>query len=294
MSIRTRLRNFLPKQGGRTDLSEKSTVELLALMRHESHRIEKAVYNDLLEKKHDDYRERQDRVLRIHSILTERGVRDDEPTWVWSREIVSAFDNLEKDYVVPRATEPLPFDAARSEELLELFRSRRSVRVWNEEQPDLDTLTAAARLMIEGARWAPNSGNRQPWRFRIITEQAEKEELRVLKEEHTRRAPLLIFVGMDTRVYGALGKTERSIYIDAGAAIMQMVLVGHACGLGVCWNHFADDLIGSRPANTAQFKKFAATIQLPEFVAPVAIVAIGWPAFLPPDVARTDIDDLLF
>jgi nitroreductase len=98
---------------------------------------------------------------------------------------------------------------------------------------------------------------------------------------------------MDTRLYGALGDSERSVYIDAGAAIMQMVLVAHSCGMGVCWNHFADDLIQSRPANQECYRTFCDEMHIPEHIAPVAIVAIGIPEFLPPEPARMDIEALL-
>jgi nitroreductase len=147
--------------------------------------------------------------------------------------------------------------------------------------------------MIDAARWAPTSGNRQPWRFLIITRREEKELLMKIKEEHCVTAPLLIFVGMDQRVYGALGKDERGIYIDAGAAAMQMVLLAHKCGLGVCWNHFADDLINSRKVNQDIYRRFARTMGIPEWIAPIAIVAIGIPEFLPPEPARMAVDGLM-
>ena len=126
-----------------------------------------------------------------------------------------------------------------------------------------------------------------------MTEPSEKELLRGVKERHTLLAPLLIFVGSDTRVYGALGEAERSIYLDSAAAIMQMALVAHSTGLGVCWNHFADDLLESRPSNLSSYEEFARAVGIDSYIAPIAIVAIGRPAFLPPEVSRTKVDDLL-
>jgi hypothetical protein len=73
---------------------------------------------------------------------------------------------------------------------------------------------------------------------------------------------------------------------------MQMVLLGHDCGYGVTWNHFADDLIGSRPENQVLYEHFAERIGIPPYVAPVAIVAFGAGAFAPPVPARTEISRL--
>ena len=274
-------------------LEGRSTAELLALMRHESHRVEKAAYNDVLESKRPIYKKKLARIRRIHEILQERGVSHDEPTWRWSRAIANNFDDLEGGFVAPNSRETPPFEPEKAEEFVEFLRSRRSTRVWADEQPSEEELRQVARAMLDGARWAPNSGNRQSWRFRIITDSAEKELLRVVKERHTLSAPLLIFVGTDTRVYGALGVSERSIYLDPAAAIMQMALVAHSAGLGVCWNHFADDLLESREANRACYDEFARVIGIPSHIAPIAIVAIGRPAFVSPEVSRTRVDDLL-
>lgn len=281
------------KQYAESALRERSTDELLSLMRHESHRIEKAVYNDILESKAETYRTKLSRVRRIHKILAERGVREDEPTVEWSRQIAVAFDNLAADFIEPNSTRPSTLEPGAGEDFVSFVRSRRSARVWSDDQPNPEELLAIARTMIDGARWAPNSGNRQAWRFRIMVDDAEKLLLKGIKEQHTLSAPLLVFVGMDTRVYGALGASERGVFIDAGAAIMQMLLVAHAWGIGVCWNHFADDLIQSRESNRVAYGRFTEALGIADYIAPIAIVAIGRPEFLPPEPARTDIDDLL-
>jgi len=219
-------------------LSCLSTDEALALMRHETHRIEKAVYNDLLMVKKDIFRRKMDRLNDLYKLLLERGIPESEPTVAWSRWITGHFDRLGE---ILRQGNPAPvpqFDPGRAESFLAFLRERRSVRVWAEEQPASAKLEEFAHLMIEAARWAPNSGNRQTWRFLILKTPEEKKLLSKLKEFHCVSAPLLIFMGMDSRLYGALGTEERCLYIDAGAAAMQMVLVAHQCGLGTCWNGY--------------------------------------------------------
>jgi nitroreductase len=283
-----RRRTFPP-----ADLTTLSTEELLGLMRHEAHRIEKSIYNDILEKKRPEYERKRDRLRVIFGILEDRRFDLGDPTVRWAREIAEAFDSLSQDFIAPRSSAPAPFTPEAAAPLVELFQRRRSCRVWAQEQPSEQELRAVAREMVDAARWAPTSGNRQPWRFLILADPRDKELLRGLKEQHCVGAPLLVFVGMDRRVYGALGDDERSLYIDAGAAVMQMVLVAHAAGLGTCWNHFADDLIRSRERNRTLYAAFARALGIPDHVEPVAIVAIGRAAFVPPTPARVGIDDLL-
>ena len=286
-------KNHLTGLSSVNDLNKLDNTELLSLMRHESHRIEKTIYNNILEAKYQTYRQKWSKLGLIYQILAERQYPQNEPTLVWSKQIYDAFSNLERDFIQQNSTEPATFSPDSAGEFVDFLQARRSVRVWATQQPDETQLRTIAHQMIEGAKWAPTSGNRQPWRFLIMTDMAEKKLLTGIKENHCINAPLLIYIGMDTRLYGALGKSERSIYIDAGAAIMQMVLVAHKCGLGVCWNHFADDLIGSRPANVETYADFARQLNIPEYVTPVAIIATGIPKFIPPEPPRMANDNLL-
>lgn len=275
------------------ELDGLETEQLLALMRHEAHRIEKTIYNDIFEAKYEAYRAKWVRVGKIIQIVKARGVPDDEPTLVWAQQIYDAFDDLNVQFIEPNSTPPADFRPEAVAEFVDFVHARRSVRVWADVQPSTTELEALAHQLVDAARWAPTSGNRQPWRFKIMTDPDDKELLRGLKEQHCISAPLLIFLGMDRRVYGALGKDERSLYVDAGAAAIQMVLAAHKGGYGVCWNHFADDLVQSRKSNVSAYKNFCQNLGIGEHIAPVAIIAVGRPEFIPPEPARTNIDDLL-
>lgn len=270
-----------------------SNDQLLSLMRHESHRIEKTIYNDIFTSNYNVYKEKWEKLGIIYQILSERGYSSNEPTIEWSRKIYNSFDKLETDFIQKYSLPAPELDSNLAKSFIEFLRSRRSVRVWAEEQPEHFVFAEIAYNMIDAARWAPTSGNRQPWRFLVLTKPEEKELLRGIKENHCITAPLLVFVGMDSRLYGAFGKSERSIYIDAGAAIMQMVLVAHKCGLGVCWNHFADDLISSRKENEKIYSNFAENLNIPDYITPVAIIATGLTKFIPPEPARMEVESLL-
>lgn len=281
------------KENVHKELSQLSNDQLLSLMRHESHRIEKTIYNNILESKYSTYLEKWKKLSVIYEILDNRGYDLNEPTIVWSRKIYDAFDNLEQEFIQKNSLPASKFAQDLAVPFIEFLRARRSVRVWAQEQPDVQAFEQIAHNMIDAARWAPTSGNRQPWRFLTLIKPEEKELLKGIKENHCTSAPLLIFVGMDTRLYGAFAKSERSIYIDAGAAIMQMVLVAHKCGLGVCWNHFADDLINSRESNESIYFNFTKKLNIPDYITPIAIIATGVSKFIPPEPARMDIESLM-
>jgi len=286
--VRKLIKLFRKKKKFAADLGSMTTEELLALMRHETHRIEKAVYNNILDSKREIYEKKRDRLTKIYSLLESRGVPTDEPTVEWSRWVHSSFGRL-GEAVRECGSADCPEPAIeKADAFLEFLKSRRSVRVWAEDQPDDTTFKTLGERMIDAARWAPNSGNRQGLRFRIISDEGDKQILTRLKEHHCISAPLLIFVGMDTRVYGALGEEERCVYTDAGAAIMQMILLAHECGFGSCWNHFADDLIGSRDINIGKYQAFSERLGIPDYIAPVAIIAVGVPSFIPPTPMRMD------
>ncbi len=276
-----------------TDRSALSDAELMAFMRHDAHRIEKSFYNNIFTAKRSFYEQRRDNVLEAIQVLKQRGRDLTEPTIVWAREIAETFEHLEERFIQRKLTLPQPIDNVAADGFVSLAASRRSSRVWADNQPPAAELESFARRMIDAARWAPNSGDRQPIRFKIMTDSAEKALLAGLKEEHCYAAPCLIFVGSDRRFYGGLGEKEAGIHIDAAAAAMQMVLTAHAAHYGVCWNHFSRDLIESRESNTRTYKTFAEAMGIPDHVEPVAIIAFGIAAFHPPVPPRMNIDSML-
>ena len=276
-----------------SNASKLSDDELLAFMRHDAHRIEKSFYNRIFHTKRDFYESRRQNVKACIALLKQRGFDTSEPTVAWADRIASEFAALEDTFIKPHSTAAKAVDVSRADEIIGLAASRRSSRVWANVQPDNEQLVAFARKMIDAGRWAPNSGDRQPWRFLIMVEQDEKHLLKHVKEQHCYDAPCLIFVGADRRVYGGLGDNEAGLHIDGGAAIMQMVLAAHASHFGVCWNHFSRDLIESRPRNGEIYRAFAEKMGIPEHIEPIAIVAFGNAAFHPPVPPRMAVESLL-
>ena len=59
------------------------------------------------------------------------------------------------------------------EQLMALIRARRSVRRFSVRAVERDDILR----LVEAARWAPSNHNRQPWRFIVLEEKREIEQL---------------------------------------------------------------------------------------------------------------------
>ncbi|MBG9990002.1 nitroreductase family protein [Pseudoalteromonas sp. NZS37] len=276
-------------------LSNLSDDELLSLMRHEAHRIEKSTYNNIFKAKYSMYLEKAKRLDCIFLIFEKRNRFTTENTVLWAKKIRISFEDLYEGFISPNSSDAREYNFTHLDSFSKQISTRRSVRVWSKEQLQRTEWLEIAHTMIDSARWAPCSGNRQPWKFKILIDNEDKLLLDKLKEEHCTSAPLLIFVGMDRRVYGSLSNKdyETALFVDAGAAIMTMITGAHESGLGTCWNHFGRDLIESRKVNQEAYDRFCKKLNIEDYIEPVAILAVGLPKYIPPTPARMDIKDLL-
>jgi nitroreductase len=105
---------------------------------------------------------------------------------------------------------------------LEAIRKRRSVRKYTGDsipRQDLETIVDAGRLAATG-------GNRQPWEFIVVTEQAMIEQLKVAAQ-WMDKAGAIIAVVMDP--------ASRWWVEDGSAAIENILLASTALGYGSCW-----------------------------------------------------------
>jgi nitroreductase len=281
------------KHYAKLDLIHLPDNELLAIAKHEAHRIEKAHYVNMLHKRIAYYESSHKVLQRCLALLESRMGNDiSRPDLTWLNRICNDYPDL-STFVEESNTNPPEPDFKHIEKELEILKSRRSSRVWAANQPPPQTLAAWVKKLVEAATWAPCSGNRQPWYFHFLVEEQDKRLLKGIKEEHCYTAPCVVFVGMDRRAYGALGVSEQGLYVDAGAAAMQMVALATRLGLGSCWNHFCRDLIYSRPKNIKVYKNFTKTLGIPSDIEPVCLLAFGVPAFISPRPERPPVESLL-
>jgi nitroreductase len=116
------------------------------------------------------------------------------------------------------------------EGLLPLFLERWSPRAFAPREVS----QADLRRVFEAARWAPSSGNAQPWRFIIGIQGTETHAKLVstlagFNKEWAPKAPVLILG--TTNAVNARGSTNAYAMYDLGAAAVSITLAAEALGL---------------------------------------------------------------
>jgi nitroreductase len=157
---------------------------------------------------------------------------------------------------------------------LDAIFTRRSIRCYlSTPVPDdvLQTLLAAAMN-------APSAGNEQPWQFLAITERPLLDKIRAF-HPHAKMlstAPMAVLVCADLRYQ----RHEGSWVLDCAAATQNLLLAAHASGLGAVW-------VGIYPRLERQ-AMLRELCELPEYIVPVSLVPLGYPAEILPPVRRFD------
>lgn len=193
----------------------------------------------------------------------------------------------------------------------ELVGQRRSIRKFAERPVSPEDL----EQILEAARLAPSGTNRQPWRFVLLTEQSDREELApAVVQPFVVKAPALFICCLDRAAFtketmhlrtqelaeaGVISEEAAAVlyrrrlpdkvsqvqappsaYIDLGIAVEHMVLQAAALGLGCCWVRLLDPACVHR------------ILELPSRIEVVALLPVGYPAETPtprPRLSRSEI-----
>lgn len=287
------LKFWLKSKVKRNMLDKKSDSELFSLLRHEGHRIEKSHYNNVFDKHKIAYSDKKKTLIEIIAILVSRKkTYEDDPSVIWAKEIVNHFDDFIEGFIRSKSCDNYERGVSY-ETYYNLISNRRSCRVWASDQLSEDELLYVSKKLIQAAIVAPNSGNRQGWRFKTVISEKEKLLFKGIKEKHTYEAPMILFVGVDKRLFFAYGKGETSFYVDSGAAVQNMITAAQTLGLDTCWNHFARDFIVSRKSNVVQYRKICEELNIPAYIEPIAILAVGKADFIPPEPKRMSYDEFV-
>ena len=115
--------------------------------------------------------------------------------------------------------------------VLEAIETRRSIRKYKSEpMPDEDL-----KKIIKAAQLAPSAGNKQPWRFVVVSDPEMKTKLAEVSRKQMWMADasvIVVCLGMDKKspeVY------ERWAEKDVMTAVEHMVLAAWELGYGTCW-----------------------------------------------------------
>ncbi len=198
---------------------------------------------------------------------------------------------------------------ARTRELLQLMRRRRSVRDFSPDPVPMEILSD----LISTASQAPSGANRQPWSFALVTdpvtrrkirEAAEAEEKKSYEErmpeewllaleplgtdwhkEFLEIAPALIVVFRKDWETLADGKKQKGYYVSESVGIACGFLISaiHQAGL-VCLTH-----------TPSPMKFLAEILNRPPEEKPFLLIPVGYPApgARIPDIPRKPLAEIL-
>jgi F420 biosynthesis protein FbiB-like protein len=186
-------------------------------------------------------------------------------------------------------------EEATPQMLTDWVRERRSIRRYRPEPLPAGTI----ERLLDAARFAPSAHNRQPWRFAVVQDAAEKARLaaamgarlradrladgdetaaveRDVDRSHARitSAPVAIaacltLADMDHYPDPRREAAERTMAVQSTAMAMQnLLLLAHAEGLAACWM--------CAPLFCPDTVKVA--LDLPADWEPQALVTLGFPA----------------
>ncbi len=161
-------------------------------------------------------------------------------------------------------------------DMLEIMRSRRSVRRYTEEKildEDLKKILSAALL-------APSGHSKYPCEFIVVKNRDLLEKM-----SHCRKGVAKMLEGAAAAVVVIADKNKSDTFVeDSCVAIMNMELLATSLGIGNCWiqirNREAED-------DTPSENYLRGLLNFPENFACQAILSLGFPA-KPPRVRELD------
>jgi len=174
-------------------------------------------------------------------------------------------------------------------ELLDLMKSRRSIRKYKKEPVPLEKIYK----IMEAGRCAPSGANLQPWIYILVTDNKLKEEIRKEAERVERnfhkRAPSQLKKWFKEQKI----TPEKSFLTEAPALIVVAGFTEASYWLESTWISIAyillyaeSQILGTltyTPSETAFLNKL---LNLPEVYRPIAILPIGYPAERPSTETR--------
>jgi nitroreductase len=162
--------------------------------------------------------------------------------------------------------------------VMEAIRNRFSVRSYLQKSVEPEKL----QRMLEAARLAPSAGNRQEWRFVVVTDEGTRGALMHAAREQrfVGEAPVVI-AACAQDVEHVMPCGHLSYPIDVAIALEHIALQAVDEGLGTCWIGAFDE---------AQVKE---VLGVPEQVRVVELMSVGYPAVAPGPKNRKPMNEIV-
>lgn len=151
-----------------------------------------------------------------------------------------------------------------NDQFLKVIKTRRVIRDMTEQPVE----RAQLEKILEAGRWAPAAGNQRTSRFVVIQEPLTLRLVRIFAPGMFQHPQAVILICIDWDVVRAnqFAATDKSPYIDVGAAMQTMMLAAHGIGLG------------SGPVTSFSKAAVEVILNLPENLSPEMMICIGYAA----------------
>lgn len=149
--------------------------------------------------------------------------------------------------------------------MLKEIAERQSIRKFTKQEVEKEKIED----LLKAAMRAPTARNTQSWRFMVVTNREALDSMTDLQPYTSmmKTAACAILVMGDTSVTSP--REYEYIYVDAAAAVENILLEAVHIGLGACWC-----AIGPNPERIQNFRQYYG---VDERYIPVAAIAIGYP-----------------
>ncbi len=163
-------------------------------------------------------------------------------------------------------------------ELKEVIEKRKSIRDFEDTPVPEDKLLK----VLEAARLAPSSSNRQPWKFVVVRDHKRRQELAQAAggQTHIAKAPVVI-VAVPTMPELVMKSGVPNYAVDLAIAVDHMTLAAVNEGLGTCW-------IGAFSQEMARD-----ALKIPEGYRIVVLLPLGFPKQLEKPKIRKFLEEIV-
>lgn len=170
-------------------------------------------------------------------------------------------------------------------DVFECIHSRRSVRKFL----DIPVEWEKIGVILDAGTAAPSSGNLQTWKFIVVQDEKNRQELAeaALQQYWIATAPAIIVICAELRrirqFYGVRGERLYSIQ-NCAAAAENMLLAAQSLGLASCWiGAFDEDMV-------------ARTLLIPEDaeIRPQIMLPIGYPDEQPAKPQKFPLENITY
>ena len=161
-------------------------------------------------------------------------------------------------------------------DVLEAIKERRSIRKYMYNEIEHNILVK----ILEAARWAPSGGNKQPWRFIVVT---DRQQIKMLKMSspgfYGEEAALVLVICLERE---RVSETDYDLGMDLGMAAQNVMLAAYALGLGSC----AIASFTPRAINRL--------LDVPDTLEVKLLISIGYPTRTPKTPPRRPLSELVY